>query len=1297
MKIYKIILFILLILIQYQLNSELPYIDIEYEESIKKPEDSQLIYGTIKEEESESYTIKINQDDLKNYVLEVNLNILAGNAHMDIIPKKDNIVEIDKNIIDNNEIYIIKPKNNDTSENSFKVIIYGKEKSLYIYSYKFINSINPTKINENNVHVSFINGNQIERVFLLQHFDRLNNSKTPYYSTFIPINCEIEVTSESRLVSKSPNGDYIDIVYNNDPRFSYKYISYTVKQNSEIDKCFFYILGGENFISLIKNQFTLPILFNTTEDSKTIKIPYIYSKNDGNINIKLNMFTKAIFNVDINIQGYETVISTLMGPSSNFVIKEEEVRICKNENYCNITIVLKPMMKSNTIIPMELIFISSKKKPLILRKNSFKNIVISQKDMIYFGIPVEKNEEGEVMIDYKRGNGMMFAKIWRIGTTDSSWYNMIKLPTEFDTRGNGIEYDSINTILRYTKIATENCDNKGCFLFVGVKSTDEYANDYNVYNFEFNIYVRTLNLIKFIRIPLNELITGVISKKNDTHQDYFEFKFDSKKYIGISIEYYSSSTIMLINDNDIIPIKNECAYEQYGEGINILNIYFFSYTLLNRYVSLSEGILRFSIGTSIFDYVDPKNPDNKSSQYMFRVRPLYFLRPEFIEVSSDTESYCEITADNYCNFLIPLFNYDNSSGIYGYIKPEIPTHLKIYKTFVEVVKFESCDNLNCMKKFFNESKLLDKNYFYEKRGSDKYYLIIYVYSPVNNNIIFYHSINDQYGKRMVSPFSTHLIALNKDKSLRIQFDNYDYTITIEGIDNVASMGFESEKNYTINRKGSYLIDTISKEKNLIIKNNYEQLFIGLIHYNVRMKKNINEIEFGSFTQSIIHQDFPYGYFTNIPTKDNNEYIININVMDVVKENSVTRNIEFELNSYLINTDILLQLKNNEFIDLSSKKIKGYFDQHTYLGKVFITKSDLENNPGSTIIYTELSKSVNNNDNYKRVNNFIFISSTNNTHIVTPINYYINGNLESTLSKNNVIYRLKKEKETDEIMYIEIAINNEKIVSYKLTKYQNINEKMKYDTISKKGKIYLKVNVKNDDSILLIFYSQKGASINKVNNGFSFKYYTGSSSLKESNYNLKEEKVNIVKKDKSNKKLKLSIPPLLKDKTPTKAIYSIKEFDANYLLRTIGKTFALIEKEMKSSKEYISNGESKIEIEFELKNLASIIFITVESETGELFGYKSIYNPFDVEIKPTQSELNEENKKGNFFADFTRKLIYIILIVFLFVGLLIFIIYFRNKKNKDNLLAQIKALSMRVSGKEDNEETLISGDAINELQ
>ena len=257
--------------------------------------------------------------------------------------------------------------------------------------------------------------------------------------------------------------------------------------------------------------------------------------------------------------------------------------------------------------------------------------------------------------------------------------------------------------------------------------------------------------------------------------------------------------------------------------------------------------------------------------------------------------------------------------------------------------------------------------------------------------------------------------------------------------------------------------------------------------------------------------------------------------------------------------------------------------------------------------------------------------------------------------------------------------------------------MKYEKLSKNGKIYLKVNVKNDDSILLIFYSEKGPSINKVNNGFSFRYNTGLVTLKESNYNLKDEKVEIVKTDKNNKKLKLSIPPLLKDKNPTKGIYSIKEFEANYLLRTTGKTFALIEKEMISSKEYISNGESKIEIEFELKNLASIIFITVESETGELFGYKSIYNPFDVEIKPTQSELNEENKKGNFFADFTRKLIYIILIVFLFVGLLIFIIYFRNKKNKDNLLAQIKALSMRVSGKEDNEETLISGDAINELQ
>ena len=135
--------------------------------------------------------------------------------------------------------------------------------------------------------------------------------------------------------------------------------------------------------------------------------------------------------------------------------------------------------------------------------------------------------------------------------------------------------------------------------------------------------------------------------------------------------------------------------------------------------------------------------------------------------------------------------------------------------------------------------------------------------------------------------------------------------------------------------------------------------------------------------------------------------------------------------------------------------------------------------------------------------------------------------------------------------------------------------------------------------------------------------------------------------------------------------------------------------MISSKEYISNGESKIEIEFELKNLASIIFITVQSETGELFGYKSIYNPFNVEIKPTQAELEEENNKGH--SNLIKLFLIIILTLFLCIGLIIGYIYFKNKKNKDNLFAQIIALSMTVSGKEDKEETLIAGDNVNQLQ
>ena len=69
MKKNKIISFILLLLIKFKLNLETPYIDIDYEDSVKKPQDSKLI----RIDEIKTYIIKINKEDLKNFFLEFNL------------------------------------------------------------------------------------------------------------------------------------------------------------------------------------------------------------------------------------------------------------------------------------------------------------------------------------------------------------------------------------------------------------------------------------------------------------------------------------------------------------------------------------------------------------------------------------------------------------------------------------------------------------------------------------------------------------------------------------------------------------------------------------------------------------------------------------------------------------------------------------------------------------------------------------------------------------------------------------------------------------------------------------------------------------------------------------------------------------------------------------------------------------------------------------------------------------------------------------------------------------------------
>ena len=87
----------------------------------------------------------------------------------------------------------------------------------------------------------------------------------------------------------------------------------------------------------------------------------------------------------------------------------------------------------DTIIPIEIVVSSPRKMPSILQKGVFRRIGVNANTTDYYYIEVEKDEEGEIILDIKRGTGIMFVKLvnkTRETEHEDAWRRKVILPNE---------------------------------------------------------------------------------------------------------------------------------------------------------------------------------------------------------------------------------------------------------------------------------------------------------------------------------------------------------------------------------------------------------------------------------------------------------------------------------------------------------------------------------------------------------------------------------------------------------------------------------------------------------------------------------------------------------------------------------------------------------------------------------------------------------------------------------------------------------------------------------------------------
>ena len=103
--------------------------------------------------------------------------------------------------------------------------------------------------------------------------------------------------------------------------------------------------------------------------------------------------------------------------------------------------------------------------------------------------------------------------------------------------------------------------NDNCILYFGVSSIDKNGDDYNLFFFNFNIYViNDKNINKsIVHIYINEFISGSLRKKIDKNNYYGIYSFNKLEELkGIDIEFYSLSTSLYFkfDSDEILTVNN---------------------------------------------------------------------------------------------------------------------------------------------------------------------------------------------------------------------------------------------------------------------------------------------------------------------------------------------------------------------------------------------------------------------------------------------------------------------------------------------------------------------------------------------------------------------------------------------------------------------------------------------------------------------------------------------------------------------------------------------------------------------
>ncbi len=868
------------------------------------------------------YTFSINNPKIKHcYVISQSL---SGDSDLSVFNDKKLSNPIGDYInYGNKEFYDIhKIDGQDNLIGTYYVSIFGNTDSYFTLQYLTSeDDIQKIYIESNHTEMEAINLGEKKKIYTL--INKNVNTSNKYLLNMNILNCELKVTVNNIIYN---NNKHIQI-YIDENKTLYEKGEYDIDveliklengRNNNYENCIFYI-GGYELAPITNISIAEGLNYPFTLSNKVDKLNFIYyfmnrkmntstGTNTIDLAILIDKIGKGTLNVTVYKNGYTNSTITISDRNNfrTFFVKDN-LYIC--DELCYINIEVTYLNPTSSDLDFEIEIMGSQSSPFYLPIGELFLDIIQINQYQYYYSDIRTKSYGEIIINFKQGSGQVIGKIVNKKDKDenANWNKRVKLPLIEDLNNNNnnkiIEFDYYNKKLVFTEEDTENCDDGGCEIYIGILPNDQALLSDDSPYVDYSIFMRYDDIS--VQIPQNEFVFGSL-KENETDYFYYNVSRDTNKII---IEFESDLCSLYVKKGNEKPNINNNDYEITGNN----KIY---------ELNAKDGDI-FSFGVST------KNLDGYySAFYSFKIIvPGLTDYPIIHEVDTNINEYCVINDNNQkCLFLIPVYAYRIVDMLYFYAENiDYPNDTSIKISYLEskVETVETSTNLISLFPNNTDEMIYSKvnSTKINSLSSERVYLVT-VTSEKKGKLLFLTNINKQYKSTNLHPNSKQLFYLpsypTSNSSTKFNISGNDiYYLEVVALNGTGNVTLISGDHIAINSSLEKSIGSIIKPKSESNSNIDVYSSIGGIYliYYIKYKsrssiENLDEIEDHNYQiiQYTKRNDlniFPISLFLPIQSYMNDDIVYKISLS--TSENKGN----YDVKSYIVDENYLLERKKGK--------------------------------------------------------------------------------------------------------------------------------------------------------------------------------------------------------------------------------------------------------------------------------------------------------------------------------------------------------------------------------------------------